>query len=357
MFLIPKGWRGVALWGNLEDPTPHLRLLFDSRHDPSSVQDIYDLASLSKVILTSTTLADLCLEEHQKNATGWPAFLAQPLVHEIPELMGTAFEKLTLQEAWEHRGGLPAHVKIFGEERHRHRYVTREDAWNQVLSQITPLKAVGREVYSDLSFLLLGCFIERRKKMSLDTLWRMFKRQSSLDESILSFRPAGTSAAGPASGVVPTENRHPAGQVNDDNAWGLRGIASHAGLFGKVHDVWAYLAFVKKWTDANPFLKTWTQHPQSHRFHCGWDHPEGEKSQGGFPAPAEAIGHLGWTGTAMWWDPESGRAGVLLTNRVHPLHSEESQAMMREFRHGFFSALWQGTLDLWLENQKGAGRI
>jgi CubicO group peptidase (beta-lactamase class C family) len=303
---------------------------------PAFENRIFDLASLTKVIVTGTLL---CLEASQKN--DWTKLLAEPITTHLPELPAD-FKQVTVRHLLEHSSGLEAHRFLF--EPKRHTPEKREDAWAVIVQQISQALKLGElnnTLYSDLDFLLLGLRLERVGGASLDVLWNEAKEKLGLVQSALSykveFRDFGRVAA--------TEVRHARAEVNDDNAASLGGIAPHAGLFGTVLDVWAYLEALAKMAKKDRAFAQWVERPAvvPGRFYLGWDTPEsvgGQVSQGGLGAPPETLGHLGYTGCALWWSPKILRAGLLFSNRVYPMHLASSQALIKRLRQEFFTALW-----------------
>ncbi len=332
----PKSASFAKLWPELFSLKPEL---------PADIA-IYDLASLTKVICTSSLLAS----EYLKSNLGWESFLNLKLSDEIPELKNTAFEQTTLGEVWEHRSGVRPWKACFSPQRSDDwKRQKRSELWSTALNAILKesVSAEKKVIYSDLGFLLLGLYIERKKNADLSSLWSEWKQNRNLPHDILTY---GTEERTHQKGelLVPTEIRHGQGQVNDDNTWSMGGVAPHAGLFGSCHEVWRWLEEIQTWTTENKKLKDWiTPHPQVLRFHGGWDTPgEPETTQAGAQAPAGTLGHLGFTGTAFWWNPKSKLAGVLLSARVYPEHSPQTQAQIRMLRREFFSWLWSAQINV-----------
>jgi CubicO group peptidase (beta-lactamase class C family) len=129
------------------------------------------------------------------------------------------------------------------------------------------------------------------------------------------------------------------GQVHDDNCWTMGGYAGHAGAFTTVPDL---LLFGRRLL--NGFLSprvlqtVWSRAPLP--VGCtrtlGWDTPTGDQSTIGPGYSLRSVGHLGFTGTSLWIDPEHGLSVVLLTNRVHPTRDNPK---IQEFRRVFHRAL------------------
>jgi len=297
--------------------------------NPWRPSDLFDLASLTKVIVTSTLVA----ETWRGSGLSWVEFLDQPVVENLVDLRGTSLSKVTVGELWEHRSGLEAHLLVKAKP----------------LAAIVAagLKHPGKEtVYSDLGFLILGLWLEKTRDTPIDSLWTSWKLRHGIRSTRLVYGPV------PETQAVPTETRHARGRVNDDNAASLGGVAPHAGVFGHADDVWAWLEALVRWARSEPALKDWLSPAGLGRFHGGWDRPsDPATTHAGARFPrGSVIGHLGYTGTALWWDlkPDfSGRAGVLLTNRVHPESSDESKKWIFELRRQFFDHVWTGTLKGW----------
>ncbi len=317
-------------------------------HFNDTKRPIFDLASITKVAVTGTLMAEIFVE----STLSLEAFFNQTVVTEIPELSGTALQNTSLGELWEHRSGLQAHRLLFSSakilplslEDRRIFSKFREDVWARFISELkdenltTPLKTI----YSDLGLLLLGFWIERKRGKSLDKLFEIWKLKHGLaNHRNLRY---GVSA-GEENRVVPTESRHARGEVNDDNAYCMGGVAPHAGLFGSVRDVWAWLEALYRWGNQEAKLANEWLTPRAgiERFHAGWDTPSLDStqiSQAGWGAPAGTLGHLGYTGTAVWWNFKTRQAGVLLSNRVRPADTMQNRALIRQLRQEFFKDLW-----------------
>ncbi len=307
---------------------------------------VFDLASLTKVIATSTLLAKWALESC---AGDFARLAATRITERLPELKGSLYDVTTVGQLWEHTSGAPASFPCFDPPRSLG--PTEREALRLHLLRHIPglgMETPGATLYSDIGFLLLGCWLERARGARLDEIWERWKAAHGLPAASLTYTSAGRV-------TLPTETRHAAGIVNDDKAASLHGIAPHAGLFGTAAEVLAWIEAIWRWQDEQPALRSWMTAPSGiARFHLGWDTPSyapaaGAVSQAGASAPRGTLGHLGYTGTALWFHRESQKAGVLLSNRVHPVHSAESQALIRSLRKQYFDALWEGTLsEQWL---------
>jgi CubicO group peptidase (beta-lactamase class C family) len=277
--------------------------------DPTT---LYDLASLTKVVATTT--AAMILEEEGK------LDLSRTVQSYLPEFDAPDKAPITVRMLLTHRGGLEAFAPLWRDTKGRAEYLTQINT--------RPLRGAPGTlvVYSDWDFVLMGLIIERITGTTLDafTTARVF---GPLGMSSTRFTPDTTDAALMNRVVytaLDTLRGQLHGSVHDPNAWALGGVAGHAGLFGSARDLavfaqmllnggtYAGTRIVKQATVAR-----WTasQDPASSRA-FGWDSPSAVSSAGRYFSP-RSFGHTGYTGTSMWVDPERGLFVVLLMNRVN----------------------------------------
>jgi CubicO group peptidase (beta-lactamase class C family) len=335
-------------------------------HVAASVKDrpverdtAYDLASLTKVLCTTTLTAQLVSQGTLR------------LEDAVPEPWSQACPEATLADLLEHCSGLAAHREYFA-------VVEPFDA-AKVLHHVihTPREYPPRErvLYSDLGFMILGAWIERMLEKPLDEAFadRVAYRLGVDAGAVpgLGFRPVQSRAAlgwALEQRIAPTEVYDPAlhldgvpsyfpvrcspdeaatvahGVVHDDNAFVMGGVAGHAGLFGTAEGV---AEVARAWAeDRVPDVRTavrdrfWrpSDVPGSTR-RLGFDGtPEDGSGSTGTAFSAKTVGHTGFTGTTVWIDPaaEGGpRVAVLLTNRVH-LGREDQR--IRDVRRAFHAA-------------------
>lgn len=273
---------------------------------PVARETVFDLASLTKVIFTTTEILRL-VEERRIG-------LDDPIARAIPDLRqydvaGAAERKLTFRQCLAHRTHLPAVEPIYtyGGDPERLKAFVLQRAW-------TP----GPPVYSDINFILLGIAIERLRGQTL--------RQRKLPAG-LSFVPAPEDCA--ATEACAWRGRVMRGEVHDENAFALGGTAGHAGLFGTIDGVlgFAFDLF------AGRALRPESIEAIRTRVHAnrtaGWEIAH-EQWSGGTRCSADTIGHTGFTGTGLWIDFARGYAWSLLTNRVHPSrHADTGIAALR----------------------------
>jgi len=290
---------------------------------PAAVQNtIFDLASLTKVICTTTLVM---------RAADDGVLTLDDLVSEwIPEWRGAHREQVTLRDLLAHSSGLTGYLPYYRDLAGRAEF--------QAAIATSPFEYPPRTgaIYSDLGFMLLGFIIEEARNRSASgwpgavdagaLLGSQFKRIASyLTTDPLRFSPPRDWRARTA----PTEldawrGRTPVGEVHDENAWALGGAAGHAGLFGTAAAVGSFARAVLHTLHGSAVLcrpQTLREYirrtdvPGSSRA-LGWDTMLPTSSCGTLMS-ATAIGHTGFTGTSLWIDWERDLYVVLLTNRVH----------------------------------------
>jgi CubicO group peptidase (beta-lactamase class C family) len=204
-----------------------------------------------------------------------------------------------------------------------------------------PLEYVPRtrSIYSDPGFMLLGFAMENAAGEPLERQFARWKRDQLTEDTEVFFRPPRH--LWPR--IAPTENTEHGeerrGEVHDENAHALGGVAAHAGLFGTAAAVGACARWWMQ-SPSLPLFATKTTVPGSSRA-LGWDTMLPTSSCGTMMSSA-AIGHTGFTGTSLWIDPAKDLYVVLLTNRVHPSREGEGiQDARRALHDAIVTALRQ----------------
>ena len=275
--------------------------------------DLFDLASVTKVMATATLLG-MFSERGDID-------LDAPVYATIPEFRADA--RITPRALLAHCGGLPAHIHLYK------RLIDRKEVVRAVCKMDLEYAPLSKSVYSDMGYILLGELLERRFSAPLNELFRdCIREPMGLYETV--FGPG--ESAKPR--IVPTERdlawrgRLVHGEVHDENASVMRGVAPHAGLFATLDNV---SRFAQMWLnegvlDGKRFLGKDTVRMFRSRamldddstWALGWDTVSAEGSTSGQHFSSESYGILGFTGTSIWVDPAKEIAVVLLTNRVHP---------------------------------------
>ena len=301
------------------------RLTFAPEAAAVAASTVYDLASLTKVVVT-TTIAMRLYDAGRLD-------LDQPACSWLPGLGSGAKAQITVAHLLQHSSGLAGWQPLFRE-------ISGWDAYVERISQIKLAYAPGQQaVYSDLGFILLGAILERVAGVAWSRLaseWVLtplgLRETTYCPEA--EWRPR----------VAPTEvcawrGRLMHGEVHDENAFAMGGIAPHAGLFGTAADL-ARVAhlMLDEGVSGHGRLVTpatiarFTRRaaiPGSTRA-LGWDTPsEAGYSTAGARMSRRAFGHTGFTGTSLWIDPERGVFVILLSNRIHPKRDNEGIRWVR----------------------------
>ncbi len=291
--------------------------------EPATLETLYDLASLTKVVATTTCVMllrdDGALSLDQKVSEWLP----------LP-----GFEQFTLRHLITHTAGLAPFRTWYKEINSALEMVQR-------ISELSLDRAPGtaRE-YSDFGFILLGQVVEKAAKEPLDrfAVRRVFKPLGMKHTLYKPSEPLRKDCA-------PTENcpwrgRIVRGEVHDENAYAMGGVSGHAGLFGTAGD----LALFCRALLEEKILKKATldemlrigQVPSYPWQGLGWWLDPRTAGANGFLSARQAFGHTGWTGTSIWMDRESGLYAILLANTCHPSRNRRDNGTLRR---AFYSAV------------------
>ncbi|MYL07521.1 MAG: beta-lactamase family protein [Gemmatimonadales bacterium] len=311
---------------------------------------LYDLASLTKVVATTTGVMQL-IDRGDLS-------LDTRIAEHLPEWSQGWKRDVTVRHLLTHQGGLPPFLPFW-------RTLRGEEEYREAFAALEPDYETGDDgettVYSDIGFMTLGFLIEEVTGQPLDYY---------LHESV--FRPLGmreTWFDPPRSlhrRTAPTEvdtvyrHRHVHGEVHDENAHALDGVAGHAGLFSSARDLSKFAAWILAAAREGRGLPVAARPPPGPdtrsfsarldspspatvaRFTAraatassralGWDTPSGRSSAGDYFGDG-AFGHTGFTGTSFWVDPELDLFVVLLTNRVNPTRDNRKHIALRRAVH------------------------
>lgn len=284
-----------------------------------SAGTIYDLASLTKALVTSS----LCMRYLDAGRLD----PAQPVKDWFPGFAGGGRETVTIAHLLGHAAGLPDWRPLFR--------LAPELVIPAILAEPLACAPGTNQIYSDLGYILLGGILQQIAGDSLDhaaqrELW------APLGLTDTGFRPlAGDNAQQRerAARCAPTEycswrQRRPRGEVHDENAAGLGGVAGHAGLFSTAKEVARIAGNLLDAFHGRPSLfsqavvrQFWAPgaSPGAGTRRLGWDSitPGIGRSSAGHYLSLESVGHLGFTGCSLWIDPQPEVVVVLLTNRVY----------------------------------------
>jgi CubicO group peptidase (beta-lactamase class C family) len=300
---------------------------------------LYDLASLTKVIVTTTVIMDL--------TDAGLVRLADPIATSFREWRGPDREAVTVRDLLEHTSGLPARLVDAPPS-------TGREFEHDICTMALAYAPRTRSIYSDLGFILLGLLADAVGGASLDRQFDSIRMRLGvvdrcLVEEPLTFKLPGAIKRRAAPTWPQNDDRRRGrmltGDVHDNYAAALGGVAGHAGLFGSAAAVGAFARLVLRAArgDSTPrplssarvaTCATRSTVPGSSRA-LGWDTMLPTSSCGTRMSPA-AIGHVGFTGTSIWIDPTRNRYFVLLSNRAAGGGTLEQ---MRAVRRAFHDAL------------------
>ena len=315
--VIDVGAGSATIW---QEAFGHLT--YDADANATRSDTWFDLASLTKVIATTT----IAMRQVRNGAIDIDA----PIRSWLAGYDTGARRQILVRHLLDHSSGLPAHAPLWT-------HAAGRPAFERAIASL-PLEAEPgtRSVYSDIGFMLLGFVLETVADAPLD---RQFQ-DLDLPAAEMRFKPPPSLAAR----IAPTEETalrgRICGEVHDENAAALGGVAAHAGLFGTASAVAAFARLVlrtfrEETAIANPELMRRfarrTAVPGSSRA-LGWDTML-PTSSCGTRMSVTAIGHTGFTGTSLWIDAERDSYVVLLTNRVHPTRDNEQLRALRPRVH------------------------
>lgn len=301
-------------------------------YDPASskvtINTIFDLASVSKVVGT-TTAAMMLIDDGKLN-------LDDKVIKYLPEFNNNGKENITIRNLLLHNSGLAPFKKYYDV------YSTADEVINDIMN-LTPEQEPGTKyVYSDLGMITLQKVIEKISGKTLDKF---------LEEKL--FNPLGMNSTmynPPAmlrDNCAPTEfddfyRMHQLqGEVHDERAYMLNGVAGHAGLFSTAPDLAKFMQMIlqKGNYQGRQYIKPETvtlftkkQSDQSSRG-LGWDTKSPEGSSSGQYFDITSYGHTGYTGTSVWTDPTKNLFLILLTNRVYPTRNNNKLSKYRPLIH------------------------
>ena len=316
---VVVGRKGAAVWekgfGRIDWSTRSSRV--------SATETIYDLASLTKVIGTTTAVMILFDEGRIK--------LDEPVNTYLPEFTGGYKDSVTVRQLLEHRSGLPADRDLW---RLAH---SPAEARQIVLDAPLECKPGQCYIYSDLGAITLGLMVERVTGQGLDVFLheRVFGPLGMVNTF---FRPADSVK----SRVAPTEVSPPRGyplqgEVHDENAYALGGVAGHAGLFSTASDISIFAQMILEGGEykgvrivSDSTIKLFTTRAAGSRA-LGWAMADGQWGSGRFMTDG-SFGHVGYTGTSLWIDPDREMFVVLLTNRVHAARARHPAKVIADVR-------------------------
>jgi len=327
---FPGASVAITSWGKLLALKAFGRFSYEKDALPVTTASIFDIASVSKVVAT----ANVAMILYDRGLLD----LDIPVVGVLPEFAGkdASRREVTFRMLLAHSSGLPTYDKLFLRAKNK-------DALLTAAFDVSLRNHPGtRAEYSDVGFILLGVALERMAQEPLD---RFCRREvfGPLGMSHTAFNPpsAWKSAIPPTANDQTFRNRVIQGEVQDENASVMGGVAGHAGVFSTATDLatFAHIMLNRGIPLVSPeTLARFTKRensPTGTSRALGWDTPS-NPSQSGKYFSQSSFGHLGYTGTSFWIDPERQLSVTLLTNRTWPDCANQS---IKEVRPRFHDAV------------------
>jgi len=306
------------------------RFTYEPESPEVQADTVFDLASVSKAVAT-TTMAMLLYERGLLD-------LNAPVVGVVPEFARNEprCRQVTFRMLLAHSSGLPAYEKLFLQA------PSRDELLAMAFGTRLTADPGTRAEYSDIGFIILGVALERLADESLDSYCqREIFGPLGMIHTTYNPAPELRSSIPPTVDDWTYRNRIIQGEVHDENASALGGVAGHAGLFSNAEDVAIFAQTML--SGGSPILRPETielftrreSTPAGTSRALGWDTPSAPSQSGKHFSP-RSYGHLGYTGTSLWIDPERQLSVTLLTNRTWP--DRASQAI-KEVRPRFHDAV------------------
>lgn len=334
--VFPGAAVGISLWnGNNYDRNIYYYGL--AQIYPVTIKltkdTFFDLASLTKALATVPAL--LSLMEEKK--ISWNLNLAKIFQDEIPKDKA----QITIKQLMSHCSGLPAHNEYYKQLLKQTK--SKKKLFNWILQEKLIVPSGTDFIYSDLGFMLLGFIVEKISGKSLDEYVKknIYKPLHLQNKIFFAQKEKRKGLFYAATERCPWTGKMLSGMVHDDNCRAIGGVAGHAGLFGTIEGVvqWCeYLLSQVKGRSNHPSygnenLRKAVTKEGSFGWTPGFDTPSVTGSSSGQFFSTNSFGHLGFTGTSFWIDPQKELIIVLLTNRVHLSKQNELIKKFRPFFH------------------------
>ena len=326
------------------------KLSYEASAAATTPATMYDIASLTKVVATTTIVAKLTEGDFavpldldakvERYLPEWtrgrqPESGLKNIFHENPSDLEWR-HRVTVRYLMTHTSGLPPFKEYWRTSK------SKQDTLDKIFAEPLEYEPGTKEIYSDLGIILMAEIIERLTGKPLDELaTNLIFEPLGMKDSM--YRPARK--LWPQ--IAPTEfdknlrMRLVQGEVHDENAFAIGGVSGHAGVFSTAPDlaafcqmllnggVYAHQRILKRATIAQ---FTAPQQLSGGLRTLGWAVPT-EGGSGGHFLGAHSFGHTGFTGTSIWIDPDKQLFVVLLTNRVHPTRENMKIAQVRPALH------------------------
>ena len=311
------------------------KLTYDAKSPAVAADTIYDIASLTKVVATTTLVAKLSEGDFPVRLdldANVERYLPEWATGPQPEWR----RRVTVRHLLTHTSGLPPFKEYWRTSK------SKQDSLDKIFGEPLDYEPGTKEVYSDLGIILMAEIIERLTGQKLDVLAREYVF-SPLGMTRTMYKPAKKTWPTIAPTEIDNQYRHRLiqGEVHDENAAAIGGVSGHAGLFSTAPDlaafcgmllnggVYAHQRILRRATIAE---FTMPQELSGGTRTLGWAVPTEGGSSGHFMGP-HTFGHTGFTGTSIWIDPDQELFVVFLTNRVYPTRENQKLAKVRPALH------------------------
>lgn len=303
-------------------------LTYDDTSAAVTKNTIYDIASLTKVIATTTAVM-ICYDKTLFS-------LDDPVTKYLPEFSQNGKEKVTIKNLLLHNSGLPAFKRFYNN------YSSADEVINVIYKTPLSYEPGSKTVYSDLGFITLAKIVEQVTGNSFDVF---------CNEEIFNLLQMNSTFFNPPDSlqykIAPTEydnywrNKLVWGKVHDETSSLLNGVAGHAGLFSTAKDINNLLQLLLNdgTFNGHQMIKPETVKLFTTRYSdkstraLGWDTKSGEGSSVGVLFDITSFGHTGFTGTSVWVDPTRELFVLFLTNRVYPSRENKRLYKVRPLFH------------------------
>lgn len=300
----------------------------------------FDLASLTKPLCTVLTTLHLVEKNKISFDTEAEKALFETKTHQN-------LKKIKIRHLLSHSSGFKAYNAFYKFFQPLQEKENKKRLIHSILKESLEYPVGEKSVYSDLGYILLGEIVEHVSGKRLDKLFTSTIAKPLELEKKLIFRPVDKCITSDKSEIAATQfcpwrQRMLQGEVDDEHCWLMNGVAGHAGLFGTIQGVLDLCAHIlNQWKGreehpsySNTLLNKVLTKQYTDRSWCmGFDTPTQPGSSAGNYISSKSVGHLGFTGTSFWIDPEKDMVIVLLTNRIHPTRNNEKIKKFRPLFH------------------------
>lgn len=320
-----RGYPGAVVLASHQKQIIYKGIFGNCRVEPDvatmQFDTIFDLASLTKVIVTTTAIMQLV--EKRK------LVLSVPINNYWPEFSGHGKEKITIKDLLTHISGFPAEVPVSN-------LSSKKEILKWVEQSQLSFEPGTRFLYSDIGFLVLGYLVELVANQSLDCYAQEYIF-GPLDMRDTCFLPYSTLL----DRIAPTERINGClrwGTVHDPTAHAMGGVSGLAGLFSTISDLAVFLDCLLEGggnillpSSVEQMRTVQTPSTISEKRGLGWDiHSMPYNGGRGKLFSLDAFGHTGFTGTSMWVDPVTKCWVIILTSRLHPIYNPNAKQIFED---------------------------